>query len=208
MTWMSAMALFGVLAALAAMPSSSVLLVVTRSATLNVSNGLATSAGVVAGDLVLMTFAILGMSALAEQMGTFFVFINYAAAAYLIWFGITLLRSKRVVDGEAGPDAPVGKRGMFASFAAGLMLTMGDIKAIVFYASLLPAFVDLASLSAVDIAIVSAITLVAVGGVKALYAVFAGQMAKKTNRFRYAHEAKLGVGGLMVGAGVFLAFRN
>lgn len=208
MTWLSAITLFAVMAGLAAMPSSSVLLVVTRSATLNLRNGLAASVGVVAGDLVFMTFAILGMSALAEQLGSFFIIVNYCAAAYLIWFGISLLRSKRATAGEPNAEVPVAQGGLVASFMAGLLLTMGDIKAILFYASLLPAFVDLTRLTALDIALVSAITIIAVGGVKALYAVFAGQMAKRANQLRYAHEAKLGMGGLMVGAGMFLAFRN
>ncbi len=208
MTWLSVITLFGVMAGLAAMPSSSVLLVVTRSATLNVQNGLATSAGVVAGDLVFMTLAILGLSALAEQLGGLFIIINYAAAAYLIWFGITLLRSQRKAGADMQTSNDVASGGLFASFIAGFFLTMGDVKAIFFYASLLPAFVDLANLTVLDIAIVSAVTVVAVGGVKAIYAVFAQSIARRGKGFAYAHEAKLGIGGLMVGAGVLLASRS
>jgi len=46
---------------LAAMPSTSVALVVTRSATLGVGNGFSVAAGIVLGDLVFVMLAILGL---------------------------------------------------------------------------------------------------------------------------------------------------
>ena len=79
-----ALALFLIMGLLAAIPSSSVLLVVTQSTALGLRNGVATAAGVVAGDLLLMAIAILGMTALAQQMGAFFVVVKYLAAGYLI----------------------------------------------------------------------------------------------------------------------------
>ncbi len=210
MSLLSALTLFAIMVGLAAMPSSSVLLVVTRSVTLNVRNGLATAAGVVAGDLTFVAMAVLGMTTLAEQLGTFFVVIKYMAAAYLIWMGITLLRSKRAdadvtISHEQEEDQ---SRGMFSSFAAGLLLTLGDAKAIVFYASLLPAFMDLSALTQIDLFWVCAITVVAVGGTKAAYALAAQRVSRAAGGFSHAHELKLGVGGLMVGAGVYLALRD
>lgn len=94
MTLYDAFALFLIMIALAAIPSSSVVLVVTRSATLDLKNGIAASAGIVAGDLIFMSMAILGMTALSQQMGALFVLIKYMAAAYLIWFGIALLKNQ------------------------------------------------------------------------------------------------------------------
>src|SRR5690606_42119661 len=77
---------------LAAIPSSSVALVVIRASMLVIKQGVITSLGVVAGDLVFVAIALLGLSALSEQLGAFFVVIRYLAAGYLIWFGLNLIR--------------------------------------------------------------------------------------------------------------------
>jgi len=201
--------LFLAMGGLAALPSSSVLLVVTHSTVHGVRNGLATAAGVVGGDLLFMVIAILGMTALAAQMGAFFVAVKYVAAAYLIWFGIGLLRSgssgRRGREGSAGRDF---SGSLVASFASGFLLTLGDIKAIFFYASLLPTFVDLESLRATDILIISGVTVVGVGGVKCAYALGAERVARKADGFAHAGALKRGTGGLMVGLGGYLLVRD
>lgn len=210
MTLTSAIALFMAMAVLAALPSSSVALVVARSALFDVRNGLATSAGIVAGDLVFVALAALGMTTLASQLGGFFVIVKYAAAAYLIWFGFSLARSQISGSRENLPVFETQRTtgSLSGSFAAGLLLTMGDIKAIFFYASLLPAFLDLASLSATDFAIISIITIVAVGSVKAAYALAANRIAAHSGDLAYAKPAKIALGGLFMTAGCLLALKG
>ena len=210
MTFIDAVALFFIMGFLAAIPSSSVLLVVTQSTAAGFRHGVATATGVVAGDLMLMTIAILGMAALAQQMGAFFVVIKYAAAAYLIWFGVGLIRSYR--RNVNSTQSPVGfqklKNSLPVSFLSGLMLTLGDLKAIFFYASLLPAFVNLENMSAFDIIIVSSITIVAVGGVKVAYAYGAGSAMRLANGFAYAREMKAASGGVLAGVGAYMLLRD
>ena len=79
MSIIETISLFGIMAALAAMPSTSVALVVTRSATLGVGNGIAVAMGIVLGDLVFIMLAILGLSVVAEAMGNLFVVIKYGS---------------------------------------------------------------------------------------------------------------------------------
>ena len=86
--------LFGIMVALAAIPSASVALVITRSVTLGVANGIAVSVGIVLGDLIFILLAIFGLSVVAETMGSLFMIIKYLGAAYLLWLGYTLLTSK------------------------------------------------------------------------------------------------------------------
>lgn len=210
MTITNSVALFLLMGMLAALPSSSVLLVTTRSAIFGTGNGLATAAGIVAGDLVFMTMAILGMTALAEQVGAFFVLIKYLAAAYLIWFGIGLIRAQRqkTLFSEVGGRSGSSGGDLAASFGSGLLLTLGDVKAIFFYASLLPTFLDLAALTGLDILVISAITITAVGGVKAAYAVGARKMSHLARNFAYERQLKLACGGLTVSAGTYLMLKD
>lgn len=210
MTFTEAAALFLMMGVLAAIPSSSVLLVVTQSAALGLRNGVATAIGVVAGDLALMTIAILGMTVLAQQMGAFFVVVKYLAAAYLIWFGIGLIRSCRRGAGPApSPTAFQKLKGSLSvSFSSGLLLTLGDIKAIFFYASLLPAVVNPASLSTLDVMLVSGITIIAVGGVKVAYAYGAGKAMRLANGLTFERKLKMASGGVLAGAGVYMLLRD
>jgi len=92
MSFFDAAAFFAIMIMLAAIPSTSVALVITRTATMNFANGAAVSMGIVLGDLVFAMLAILGLTALSEMMGTFFLVIKFAAGIYLIGFGIGLIR--------------------------------------------------------------------------------------------------------------------
>lgn len=192
--------------ALAAMPSASVALVITRSATLGVTNDLAVAAGIVLGDLVFVVLAFLGLSVMAETLGSLFVMVRILGGLYLLWFGFSLLKS----DGRptTALENPPGKRNLLAGFLAGLVLTLGDIKAIVFYASLFPAFVDPASLGTSEITFIVAITIVGVGGVKSIYALFAKKVATTAQGLGMESAARKAAGGLMLGTGGYLIVKG
>jgi len=85
--------LFGTMAVLAAIPSASVALVIARSITLGISQGIAVGAGVVIGDLIFIGLVMLGLSVLAETMGGLFLVVKYLGAFYLLWLGLSLLRA-------------------------------------------------------------------------------------------------------------------
>lgn len=207
MTLLGALTLTLIMCALAALPSSSVALVIARSAQCGRRAGFATAAGIVAGDLIFMALALFGMTALAEQLGTFFVIIKYAAAAYLIWFGLQLIlshRTSRAAQRRPSQDQTLNNGTLFTSFSAGLFLTLGDVKAIVFYASLLPTFLDLTALTALEIAVMTAITVLSVGSVKAVYAIFGDRLAKAAKGLAFERELKTATGGLMVTTGTYL----
>ncbi len=167
--------LFGIMVMLAAMPSASVALVVTRSATSGAAHGIAVAAGIVLGDLVFIVLAILGLSVVAETMGSLFMVIKYLGALYLLWLGFSLLKEKRTTAITANKST--GKGSLVASFLAGLFLTLGDIKAVFFYVSLFPVFINLSALHMPEVLGIIVITVTAVGGVKVLYAISATRIA-------------------------------
>lgn len=110
---------------LAAMPSSSVALVVARSIGAGRLSGAFSALGIVAGDLVFVAMALIGMNALAEWLGGFFSVVKYCGGAYLVWLGISLVRSKSppAVRHTAKPASSFA-----ADFLAGLFLTLGGVK--------------------------------------------------------------------------------
>lgn len=192
--------LFLVMTALALVPSSSVALVVTRSTTLGVRNGSAVAFGIVLGDLIFVALALFGMSFIAEAMGTFFAIMKYAAGAYLLWIGVGLIRSqsKMVMNG-----ADSRKSTLLASFASGLLLTLGDVKAIFFYASLFPTFIDLSNLSSTSVVAILLITVFSVGGTKLLYAYYAEKIVRRL-RVQSSRCLRNFTGALMIGTAGYL----
>ncbi len=200
-----AAALFIIMVTLAIIPSTSVALVVTRSATLGVSNGAAVAMGIVLGDLIFASLAIMGLSKLSGMMGAFFLLIKYAAGLYLIWFGISLIKNcKKTYSLHCRSQGG----GIFSSFFAGLIVTLGDIKAIFFYASLFPTFLDLSTLALYDVFVILLITATAVGSVKLGYALAANNVVIMGKKLTIEKEAKLTSGALMVGAGAYLIVKN
>ena len=197
-----ALGLLAALAALAALPSTSVALVVTRSATAGLSHGVAVSVGIVLGDLAFVAIALLGLSALAEALGGLFTLVKLLGGLYLVWLGLGMLRAPARHAGAGAASEPAG--GLLGSALAGLFLTLADVKAVLFYASLFPLFVDVGWIGLEDLALIVAITAVGVGGVKLGYALVAHRLGRLARDSRIGRIKQRGAGGLLVGVGGYV----
>lgn len=190
-------ALFGTLAVLALIPSVSVLAVSARSASCGFMHGVFTAIGIVVGDIFFILLAILGLSVLAETMGSLFVLVKYLGGAYLIWLGIRLWKSKSNAVGAEG----IMESSLLSSFLTGLFITLGDQKAILFYLVFFPAFLDLSTMSVADTIIIIAIATVAVGGAKLVYA-FMADRARFLIHPRAFQAMNIAAGSVMMAVGV------
>lgn len=193
-------ALFGAMVMLALMPSASVLAVVARAAASGFRHGVYTALGIVTGDIVFIGIAILGLAALANILGELFVLVRYFGGVWLIWLGISLWQPRTV-----GPKAgqPV-KSSCLSSFLTGLLITLADQKAILFYLGFFPAFLDLSAITPVDAALVIAITFVAVGGAKLGYAWTAARGKGVLAYTRWQQWITRGAAGVLMGIGLIL----
>lgn len=200
----SSLALFGAMVVLALIPGPGILAVVARTLADGFRHGISTVAGIVAGDFVFITLALLGLTALSEVMGDLFIIIKYLGAAYLVWLGASLVFSKQV----GTPASPVHESNHLASFSAGLLTTLGNPKAILFYLSFFPAFLNLSAVSWVDAIVVYAIATTAVGGVMVCYAYAAHSAKNAFGVLRGGPFLRFGSGALLIGSGVFVAAKN
>jgi threonine/homoserine/homoserine lactone efflux protein len=153
-------------------PGPAVTAIVARAISDGARPAMAINAGVVTGDLLFFTLAAAGMTAAAKSLGEFFTILQYLGAAYLLWQGVTLWRARpRVtVDGNPGHEAH-----FWRNYGAGLLLMFGHVQAMLFYAALLPGFVNLARLTVRDFALLAAMLIVVIGGVNAAYALAASR---------------------------------
>ena len=200
MTFGSSVTLFGAMVVLALVPSISVLAVTTRSAASGFIHGVSTTAGIVVGDVFFIILAIFGLSVLADTLGSLFVLVNYLGGTYLIWLGITLWRSRP----EAVEEGGVTESSLWSSFLAGLFITLGDQKAILFYLVFFPAFVDLSALSYLDAGLIILIAIIAVGGVKLAYAFMADRARLLFKRSDAIKRINIAAGTIMIAVGMFL----
>lgn len=176
----SLLALAAAMTLLAATPSISVLAVTSRAAAFGLTHGAAVSLGIVLGDLLFILIALLGMALLAERLEPAFALLQIAGAAYLLWLGFRLLRPSPAPTARAAHTVtPPRSESLVASALSGLLLTLADQKALLFYLGFLPAFVDLARLTLADVLAILLTTLLTVGGIKLLYAALAARLGSQ-----------------------------
>ena len=200
LTLYSSAALFGTMVILALLPSVSVLTVAARAATGGFRHGVVTAMGIVAGDIIFIIIAIYGLSLVIELTGRYFVLLKYLGGLYFIGLGIALWQSKSAT-GKTHESATAS---LLSSFLAGLLITLGDQKAILFYLMLFPAFVDLSALTLADTAIIIAVASVAVGGAKLVYALLADRARTMLTGSGIAKGLKRVAASVIIGVGALL----
>jgi threonine/homoserine/homoserine lactone efflux protein len=197
------LALFGAMAVLAALPSVSVLAVTAKSVSSGFLNGVFTAIGIVVGDIIFILFAVFGLVLLVETLGSAFFLIKYVCGAYLIWLGVSLGRSR---SQQMQHKEDTGSS-LLGSFMTGLLIALGDQKAVLFYMGFLPAFLDLTKLTYTDISLLILVTLCAVGGVKIGYA-YAADRASIFLGGRTLGAMNIVAACIMVMAGILIMARS
>jgi threonine/homoserine/homoserine lactone efflux protein len=203
MTLSTIAALFWALVILAALPSVSVVTVTARSAALGFGHGVLTALGILTGDVVFILVAIAGLSLLAERFAPLFAVIPYLGAAYLLWLGVGLWRRASLPEQQAA----IAPASWFSSWLTGLLITLADQKAILFYLGFFPAFIDLDAIAGRDLVIILLVTVVAVGGVKLLYARLAAQAQHLIKPHQYQWLNRV-AGTMMIAVAVLLVVRG
>ncbi|MBX3636569.1 MAG: LysE family transporter [Rubrivivax sp.] len=97
--------------------------------------GAAATAGLIAGDQVLLWLAVAGVAALLAAHPVLFQAVQYLGAAYLVWIGLRLVFAR---PGQAGPITIQPRHYARQAF----LITLLNPKAIVFYMAFFPLFID------------------------------------------------------------------
>ena len=113
--------------------------------------------GVVIGDVLWSLLAILGVSWIVSEFDGFLTVLRWVAVVMFLLMGVLLVRN---ADKQIAADSRLTRPGMWAGFVAGLVVILGNPKAILFYMGFLPGFFDLSSLTISDIVAICAISAV------------------------------------------------
>jgi threonine/homoserine/homoserine lactone efflux protein len=122
-------------------PGPDTLYIVGRSSTQGLRAGATAALGIGAGSLVHITAAALGLSAILAASAIAFTVLKWVGAAYLIYVGISLLRSSAPSsDQVAATGLPPATLGTI--FFQGFLTNVLNPKVALFFLAFLPQFVD------------------------------------------------------------------
>ena len=161
----------------AAAPGPGILAIVARVLGRGPRGALAFTVGVGLGDLVWLSLAVGGLAVVAQTFHWAFLAVKWGGVAYLLWLALRLWRAPAPTEAAALPatDRPA------AMLAAGLALTMGNPKVMVFYLALLPSLIDVNAVGWIAFAelaaIVAAVLTLVFSGYVALAARARGLLA-------------------------------
>jgi threonine/homoserine/homoserine lactone efflux protein len=189
---------------LAVTPGPGIFYVLARSLAGGRREGIHSSVGTFVGGLFHVFAAALGMSAILAASAVAFHTVKYAGAAYLVWLGIRMIRSRNIEISDA-PATP-----SHGAFRQGILTEILNPKTALFFLSFIPQFVtperghlffQFVALGTLSVTLNTAADLVVV-----LLAIPIERKLKNSVTFRHRQRVASGLG--MIGLGAYLALAD
>ena len=191
---------------LAITPGPGVFAIISRSLASGFKTTLLMIAGCVTGDIIFLLFAIMGMSVIAQTMGTLFLLVKIVGAGYLIFLGIKIWIAKPV---PAHLQQINGKKTIgYGNYLSGLGITLANPKVILFYCGFLPTFMDLESMTGFDIFLVTIVLAMVLSVVLISYSYLASSARLFFSSPRSVKWLNRTAGTVMISAGAAIAAKS
>lgn len=94
--------------------------------------------GVVGGSAIYFLISATGINTVLSSSDTFFFFVKWAGAAYLLWIGINLFLEKSALNKVQGAISV----NVYKAFKGGLFIELSNPKTLLFFVAILPQFID------------------------------------------------------------------
>jgi threonine/homoserine/homoserine lactone efflux protein len=183
-------------------PGPTVTVIIANSLRYGARAGLINVAGTQAGLLVWLSVAVFGLASAIAIMGIWFDVLKLVGAAYLIWLGVRLLRSKgQLLSAEGNAPPP---RGGF--FLQGFVVILSNPKVLLVFGALIPQFISRDADFVRQLIFLGATFMVLATVFDGLYAVAAGRLGSWMSRSR-VRAVEIASGLFLVAGGVWLALK-
>ncbi len=195
----------GALVIAAGAPGPSVAALVSRVLARGVRDVLPFVLAMWIGECVWISLAVFGLSAIAHAFEALFMIIRCAGVAYLLFLAWKMWFAPAVDEGEGEampPSSPI------RMFLAGIGVTLGNPKIMVFYMALLPALVDLRHMGATGWAELMATAVCVLFVVDMSWIALAARARRFLNSRRARRIVNRSSAAIMAGAAVALAARG
>ena len=164
------------------------------------SSGLLFVLGMVLGNLIWLAAAMFGLSAVALRYEGLFIAIKWLGVVYLLFLAWKLWNAPPVISETAIVDA--------SGLVPGMLLTMGNPKAVVFFGAVLPHAFDMTSLSYVHMGLILILGLVIDLCIQLAYLFAATRARKLVQSERHMRLVNRSSAGLMTGVAALIASRG
>lgn len=187
-------------------PGPGVFALIARSLTSGARPCISMALGMAISDVIYLILACFGLAVVAEQWSELFMVIRLIGAFYLLYLGWKMW--------NASTEASIQSKGDDVPFTAvkgvmqGFLISASNPKVIFFYIAFLPTLLDLNSLTQFDIALASCLTLSGLMLGFMLIAVCASSARKFFTSQRAVKGLNRTSGGIMIGAGTYLALHG
>lgn len=157
-------------------------------------------AGIALGDVIYLTVAVAGLSAIAQTFSGLFLAVKLLGGLYLIYLAVRLWTSR-----PGGTEAGDGRgRSGFGAFLSGFSVTLGNPKTIIFYLALLPTVLDLRSVGPAEWALLAAVTVAVLFATLTPYAVLAARARSMMKRPAAVARLNRLAAGIIGGTGALI----
>lgn len=154
------------------------------------------------GEGVWLTLAVFGLVVIAETFHLFFLAIKWLGVAYLVWLAY------RMWTAPVGDEAAMPREtSPWRLFLAGLAVTLGNPKIMVFYLALLPAIVDITRVTLLGWAELTLAMVVVLVAVDLSWVAAAAQARRFLHSPRAVRIANRASASVMAGAAAAIAAR-
>ena len=190
-------------AVLSFIPGPAVLYVVSSSITLGSRAGIVASLSILAGNAVYFVLSGMGLGALLLASRHLFMAIKWIGAAYLVFLGLRMLFGRSPEGSESvQPAKPTRHVGVFWN---GFLIQIANPKAIIFFAALLPQFINPDESAAMQILILGCSSVIVEFIVLAVYVATCRAARQWVNAPRFGAWFVRVAGLLLITAGAKLA---
>jgi homoserine/homoserine lactone efflux protein len=186
-------------------PGPAVLLVVSLSLTRGASAGWQSSLGILTANALYFMISATSLGALLLASWELFTLVKWCGAAYLIWSGARMVLQGKLASAAHGsiPVHPIKRR--LGSFSSGFLTQGANPKALVFFAAILPQFIDPRGPIGMQLAILGTSSIVIELIVLGIYTVACHHSRGWFRESRFAASLERAGGALLIGAGAQLA---
>ncbi|KKX31603.1 LysE family translocator [Rhizobium sp. LC145] len=184
-------------------PGPSIAALVARVLTKGYRDVLPFIAAMWIGEAMWLSLAVAGLAAIAESFHTVFLAIKWIGVAYLLYLAWKMWFATPAGAGEELPET----RSALKMFFAGMTVTLGNPKIMMFYMALLPSIIDLGRVTLagwLELVATMVIVLAAVDLLWVSLAAKARQFLKSPRAVRIANRLSAGT---MAGAAAAIAAR-
>ena len=122
-------------------PGPSVLFVIARAIAWGRKVAVVTVAGNVTGAFVLSSLVAFGLGPILQRSELAFIAVQWLGGLYLVYLGIDAIRKRKMHAADMTNQGPVEPT-VFQSIRDGFMVGVLNRKGLVFYAAVLPQFID------------------------------------------------------------------